>query len=267
MSNAPVIIRGGGDLGSGVALRLWRCGFRVLILETSAPLCVRRSVSFAEAVYEGTWGVEEARAVRVENMEEAVRVMDGCAIPVLIDPTGSYLRDSRASAVVDAIMAKRNLGTTIDMAPLVVALGPGFSAGRDVDAVIETNRGPNLGRVRWSGRAEPNTGVPGPVLGKSTERVLRSPAAGSVTVIRDIGSIVDTGAVLAMVGEQVIRAPFPGLLRGMIREGTIVETGMKVGDVDPRRDPTLCTLVSDKALAIAGGVVEAIMYSQSRSGR
>jgi xanthine dehydrogenase accessory factor len=258
MFNTRVVIRGGGDLGSGVALRLWRCGFPVMILETAQPFAVRRSVAFGEAVYEGIWRVEEAVARRVADVKEALEVSGAGDIPVLVDPTGSTLPDLAAPALVDAIMAKRNTGTSRNMAALVVGLGPGFSAGTDVDAVIETNRGPRLGRVLWDGSADPNTGRPGPVAGKASERVLRAPASGAIGVQVRIGSIVEKDAPLAAVNGFTVRAPFRGLVRGMLRDGLEVSAGMKIGDIDPRTDVS-CDLVSDKALAIAGGVIEAIL--------
>lgn len=267
MFNRAVLIRGGGDLGSGVALRLWRSGFPVMILETKSPICVRRSVSFAEAVHEGSWRVEEAEARHVYSAYEAIRVLESRTIPVLVDPNGDSIEAVGPAVVVDAIMAKRNLGTTRDMAGTVIGLGPGFVAGGDVDAVVETNRGPHLGRVLWDGAAQPNTGLPGPVGGKSSQRVLRAPDAGVITVAADIGAIVEMGTVLATVGEHAVEAPFTGLVRGMIRNGTVVVPGMKIGDIDPRLVPELCALVSDKALAIAGGVLEAIMYFPWRRQR
>lgn len=258
MFDTRVVIRGGGDLGSGVALRLWRCGFPVVILETAQPIAVRRLVAFSEAVYEGSWRVEEAVAYRVAGPAEARRVSDSGDIPVVIDPPGKSIPDLAARVLVDAIMAKRNTGTSRDMADLVVGLGPGFRGGTDVDAVIETNRGPRLGRVLWNGAADPNTGRPGLVAGKANERVLRAPVAGPVAVQADIGSFVEPGMPLATVNEHVVRAPFKGVVRGMIRGGLEVSAGMKIGDIDPRSD-VACDLVSDKSLAIAGGVIEAIL--------
>ena len=253
-----VVIRGGGDLGSGTALRLWRCGFPVVILETSAPLAVRRTVAFSEAVYEGTVRVEEAVG-RLTASDEVELPSGGEEIPVVVDPRSSVLTRLRPAAVVDAIMAKRNTGTRRDMAAAVVALGPGFRAGTDVDAVVETNRGPYLGRVIWEGEAAPDDGLPGAVMGRGKERVLRAPNSGTLDVPRPIGDIVEEGDVVARVGSGEVRAPFDGLIRGMLRPGTMVTANMKIGDLDPRLDRRLTTLVSDKALAVAGGVVEAIL--------
>lgn len=258
MRSARIAIRGGGDLGSGVALRLWRCGFRIVLLETERPIAVRRSVAFSEAVYEGVWQVEEAVGRLVATPAEAIVLSDSGGIPVLVDPSAQSLPSLTADAMVDAIMAKRNTGTSRDMAARVIGLGPGFVAGRDVHAVVETNRGPNLGRVIWDGPAEPDTGRPGAVAGKANQRVLRAPASGIIAVHARIGDIVEGGAALASVNGLAVRAPFSGVLRGMIRDGLDVPAGMKIGDIDPRTDVSW-TLVSDKALAIAGGVIEALM--------
>jgi xanthine dehydrogenase accessory factor len=254
-----VAIRGGGDLGSGVALRLWRSGFRVVVLESAAPLAVRRTVSLSEAVYDGEARVEELRGELVCHADDALKRVGSGAVPVLVDPAGTSLPALRPDVVVDAILAKQNLGTSRTMAPLTIGLGPGFTAGVDVDVVVETNRGPHLGRVIHLGSAEPNTHRPAPVAGHAGDRVLRAPADGVLTVEHDIGEVVNAGTVVARVADRPVVAPFGGLVRGMARPGLIVSEGMKVGDVDPRLDPALCTLVSDKSLAVAGGVLEAIL--------
>lgn len=263
MFDELVAIRGGGDLGSGAALRLARSGFRVLILEVPRPVAVRRTVAFAEAVYEGVAQVEELTGRRVSG-DRALAVMERGEIPVVVDPAAEILRELCPYSVVDAILAKQNTGTSPSMAPFVVALGPGFTAGEDAHAVVETNRGPNLGRVIWRGQAEPNTGQPGPVAGKSADRVLRAPRSGVLRAHLSIGAIVGKGEILASVGGVPICADFRGVLRGLARDGLEVTAGMKVGDLDPRLDTTLCYLVSDKALAVAGGVLEAILMSLRR---
>jgi xanthine dehydrogenase accessory factor len=252
-------------MGTGVAVRLWRSGFDVVALETPCPLAVRRTVSFSEAVFEGQAHVEEVIAVRARSAQEAMQILDDGAVPVLVDREGASIGTLRPGAVVDAILAKRNTGTTKEMAPLVIGLGPGFAAGEDVHAVIETNRGPDLGRIFWRGRAEANTGRPSPILGHSEARVLRAPVGGEVRESKRIGEIVDEGEAVAEVGGVPVRAVFRGVLRGLLRSGTSVNAGLKIGDVDPRLDPTLCYRVSDKSLAIAGGVLEALMAY--RSGR
>lgn len=261
-----VVIRGGGDLGSGVALRLWRAGFPVIVLETGRPIAVRRTVAFSEAVYDGRSSVEEAVGVR-SSTAEAPAVLERRHLPVLIDPDGESLRPLGARVVVDAILAKRNTGTGLAMAPLVVALGPGFRAGESAHAVVETNRGPNLGRVIWDAEAEPNTGRPAPVRGIAVDRVLRAPRAGRLEPLRAIGDIVEKDEPVARISGAEIPAPFRGMLRGMAREGLQVSAGMKIGDVDPRTDPELCRRASDKALAVAGGVLEAVLVHLRGSSR
>lgn len=254
-----VVVRGGGDLGSGVAVRLWRCGFRVVVLEAERPVAVRRTVAFAEAVYEGQTVVEEVcgRLEAGERVKYSAQSRE--YVPVVVDPSAALIARLDPSAVVDAILAKRNTGTIRDMARTVVALGPGFTAGADAHAVVETQRGPHLGRVIWNGQAAPNTGLPGEIAGKSMSRVLRAPGDGVVEVESRIGDLVDEGEVVARVAGVPVTARFPGLVRGLVRDGLAVQAGMKIGDLDPRRDPRLCYLVSDKALAIAGGVLEAIL--------
>ena len=254
-----VVIRGGGDLGSGVAIRLWRCGFRVVILETDRPVAVRRTVSFAEAVYQGRTSVEEVPGCLVNVEQIPGQGIDADFVPVVVNPDASLISALEPRAVVDAIMAKRNLGTSLTMAPTVIALGPGFTAGVDVHAVIETQRGPHLGRVIWEGGAAPDTGVPGEVAGKEYSRVLRAPASGSVRTLRAIADPVVEGDVVAEVGGLPVQSTLSGFVRGLVRDGLVVSAGMKIGDIDPRGDPSLCSLVSDKALAIAGGVLEAIL--------
>lgn len=260
-----IVVRGGGDLGSGAALRLWRSGFPVVVLEAPHPVAVRRTVSFAEAVYEGSVQVEELVAERAGSSGEARKVMDRGHLPLLIDPQAEMISQLQPFGVVDAILAKRNTGTTMEMATFTIGLGPGFTAGVDVHAIVETNRGPHLGRVVWSGSAEPNTGEPGNISGRATSRVLRAPAKGVLETMREIGDIVDEGDLIALVGEAKILAPFKGLVRGLARNGLQVEIGMKIGDLDPRLDRSLCTVVSDKSLAVAGGVLEAIMMGMRKA--
>lgn len=253
------MVRGGGDLGSGVALRLWRVGFRVVILEVPSPVAVRRTVCFAEAVYSGAARVEEATGALVTSPPDALRCLRRRTVAVVVDPRAQCLNTLQPAGLVDAIMAKRNTGTSRDMARCVVGLGPGFGAGEDVHAVIETNRGPDLGRVIWSGQAEPDTGEPGAMQGRTVSRVLRAPVDGALTVVRQIGDIVEEGETVASVAGVPIAAPFHGLVRGLAREGLRVSASMKIGDLDPRLDPSLCFRVSDKALAVAGGVLEAVL--------
>jgi xanthine dehydrogenase accessory factor len=254
-----VLIKGAGDLATGVAARLHRCGFPVAMTELRHPLMVRRTVAFGEAVYEGEVAVEGIVARRVEDVPAARRTLTQRVIPVLIDPQGVCLTALHPCVVVDAIMAKRNTGTTLEQASLVIALGPGFTAGLDCHAVIETNRGHYLGRVITLGGAEPDTGRPGNIGGKTDERVLRAPVAGIVHGIVEIGERVGLGQVVASVDGHEVRAGAGGVLRGLVRPGAQVQAGEKIGDVDPRATPEHCHLISDKALAIAGGVLEAIL--------
>uniref|UniRef100_A0A7C1JK33 EF2563 family selenium-dependent molybdenum hydroxylase system protein n=1 Tax=Caldilinea aerophila TaxID=133453 RepID=A0A7C1JK33_9CHLR len=260
-----VLIRGAGDLASGVAIRLHRSGFPVVMTEIERPLAVRRTVAFAQAVFDGVCQVEEVTGRRC-LIEETPAVIARDEIAVVVDPHGEAIRHLQPSVVVDAIMAKRNTGTTLQDAPLVVALGPGFTAGVDCHAVIETERGHNLGRVIWRGSAAPDTGEPGelPGIGRRASRVLRAPAAGYVIGRYVIGDRVAEGVELAIVQNETgaahsILAPFAGVLRGLIHPSVRVHVGMKIGDLDPRADVSYCFTVSDKSLAIGGGALEAIL--------
>ena len=255
-----VVVKGGGDLGTGVAWRLHRCGFRVLVTEVARPTVIRRAVAFASAVYEGSVTVDGVTARLVED-DAALAGCWACGeVPVLVDAEGAVVRRWQPDALVDAVMAKCNVGTRIADAPVVVALGPGFTAGVDCHALVETQRGHHLGRVLLEGSAEPNTGVPGSVGGESARRVLRAPAEGAFRAVRAIGERVQAGEVVAHVDGAPIPAQLDGVVRGLIHDGLQVHTGMKVGDVDPRGVVADCFTISDKALAIAGGVLEAILY-------
>ncbi len=255
-----ILMRGGGDLATGVALRLKRAGFPLAVLELPRPLVVRRAVALASAVHQGSIEVEGVRGVLTSSVEAACALLwDDHTVPVLVDPTGETLSAFAPTVLVDARMAKRNIDTRMDQAPLVVALGPGFEAGRDCHAVVETNRGHWLGRVYWQGSAEPDTGTPGVVAGHGAERVLRAPVAGTVRALAEIGQQVDAGQVVAEVEGVPVRAPFPGVVRGLIADGTQVPAGLKIGDIDPRGKREHCFTVSDKALAVGGGVLEAVL--------
>ncbi len=261
-----VLIRGGGDLGSGVALRLHRAGFHVAIAELEQPLMVRRAVAFGEAVYSGTHRVEEVQALRASGPEEAGEALANRHIPVLVDPDLSIARAICPDVIVDAIMNKLNTATTIRDAPLVIALGPGFEAGVDCHVVIETERGHWLGRVIWEGSAAPDSGEPGTLAGQSNTRVLRAPCDGILQGLREIGDRVESGEVVATVGGEPVYCRLAGVLRGLARSGLQVTRGLKIGDVDPRAEHAFCFTVSDKALAIGGGVLEAILSVWSRNG-
>jgi xanthine dehydrogenase accessory factor len=256
-----VVVRGGGDLATGVVWRLTRAGFPVVVCELAQPLTVRRTVALSTAVTDGEVDVEGLRGVRCA-VEEATGLAATGVVPVVVSPSLPALG---AAVVVDARMAKQVLDTTMRDAPLVVALGPPFVAGRDCDAVVETMRGPHLGRVLRSGAATPNTGTPGELGGKGAERVLRAPASGVAAWDVAIGDGVRAGQVLGSVGGAEVRAPFDGLLRGLIAPGTEVTAGTKVGDVDARYG-TDWHEISDKALAIGGGVVEAVLTWWHRAG-
>jgi len=258
LDNILIVIRGGGDLASGVAVRLFRAGFSVMILEVDHPTVIRLPVSFARAVYEGKAIVEEIEAVLIPSWEKAKDTIKQGKIPVLIDPKGSCIKKLSPIVLVDAILAKRNLGTKIDQAPLVIGLGPGFTAGEDVEVVIETERGHKLGRVLYQGQAAPDTGIPGEVGGESKRRLLRAPAEGKIIPLRKIEDLVKEGEVIAEVEGIPLKAEISGVLRGLIYPQSWVTKGMKIGDIDPRGIKEYCFTVSDKARSIGGAVLEAI---------
>ena len=269
--NDLIIVRGGGDLATGTIHKLHRCGFPLLILETEAPSAIRRNVAFSEAVYEGSQTVEGVTCHRADSLAQAQGLLAEKKLALLVDPRGDAIAALKPMAVVDAILAKKNLGTHRDMAPVTVALGPGFEAGRDVDAVIETSRGHNLGRVLWQGCAAPNTGIPGIIGGYGKERVIYSPAAGILRNCRGITDTVAKGDIIATVetegGSVPVTATLDGLLRGLIRDGYRVREGFKIADIDPRANEYHnCFTISDKARCIAGGVVEAILQRKGELG-
>jgi xanthine dehydrogenase accessory factor len=263
-SSIKVLIRGGGDLASGVAWRLHVCGFAVCITEIAQPMAVRRTVSFCEAVYDGQTEVEGVKALRLHDAHEVSRAWDQGCIPVMVDPDAEARHVIRPHVLVDAILAKTNLGTTLNHAPLVIALGPGFTAGKDAHFVVETNRGHCLGRLLTSGSAQANTGSPGPVLGITTDRVLRAPASGRWENRKEIGDLVSHGDIVGVVEGQPVHSKIDGILRGLIRPGITVAQGLKIGDVDPRGDKNSCYTISEKALAIAGGVLEGVLRTTHR---
>lgn len=252
---ALILLRGGGDLASGVALRLYRAGLRLVISELRQPLAVRRAVSFAEAVYEGAHTVEGVTA-RLAQPDQVSAVLDAGEIPVLIDPNADILAARPFLVVIDARLMKQTPAPLPQDVPLHIGLGPGFHAGRDCHAVIETRRSHTLGRVYWQGATQPDSGQPE----GDPRRVLRATGNGIVTARARIGEHMEEGHVVALIGDQhEVISPLSGLLRGMIRDGVHVTRGLKIGDIDPRNDPSTCYLVSDKALAIGGAVLEAIL--------
>lgn len=270
-----IVVRGAGDLATGTIHRLKKAGFRLLVLEAEHPEAIRRQVALSEAVYAGSARVEDVEAVRMDvdlaekkNRKELLeqemeRIWKKDGVPVLVDPAGLSIAALRPAVVVDAILAKKNLGTTKEMAPLVIALGPGFTAGEDVDVVIETKRGHNLGRVIRSGSAVPNTGIPGIIGGYGKERVMHAQAEGILRNVASIGDIVEARAVIAEIetekGTVPVEASLSGLLRGLIRDGYPVTKGFKIADIDPRQEELQnCFTISDKARCIAGSVLEVI---------
>jgi xanthine dehydrogenase accessory factor len=259
LSDYLIVIRGGGDLATGVAHRLHHAGFTVMVTELPQPLAVRRAVAFAEAVYANRVTVEGVTAHLAPDpmVGMAYTVVD--EIPVVVDAAGTLVKQMHPPIVVDARMAKTPLDTTIKDAPLVIGLGPGFAAGANCHAVVETNRGHNLGRVYWDGSAEPDTGQPERVQGVAGQRVLRAPRDGTFAGQMQIGDLAEAGATLAVVDGERLVAQFDGVVRGLLHDGLHVTAGMKVGDLDPRGVREYCFLISDKARAVGGGVLEAIL--------
>jgi xanthine dehydrogenase accessory factor len=264
IENIIVLIKGGGEMASGIAHRLTRCHFKVCMTEIPHPQAVRREVSFCEAVYDGEKTVEDLTAKLVDSYERIQEVWDTGKLPIIVDPEAKVKDFLKPAILVDAILAKKNVGTRITDAPLVVGLGPGFYAGRDVHLVVETMRGHNLGRVISDGEAESNTGIPGEIAGFSTERVFRAPEQGTLSTLRKIGDSVEPGEVVASVDDLPVRAQIKGVVRGLLRNGTSVWKGMKTGDVDPRGIRGYCYTISDKARAIGGGVLEGILAHFNR---
>jgi xanthine dehydrogenase accessory factor len=258
-SRPLVLVKGAGDLATGCAVRLARSGFAVVMTELPAPTAVRRTVAFSEAVHDGSVIVEGLSARLAATPAGARRIARSGAVAVLVDPEDRARERLAPAAVVDARMAKRNLGTARGEAPVVIGLGPGFTAGVDVDAVVETNRGHALGSVLLEGQPEPNTGVPGEIGGFGAERLLRAPASGRLRAQRQIGERVEVGAIIGDVDGRAVTAAISGVLRGLVRDGSLVRAGQKIGDVDPRARPEHCFTVSDKSRAVAGGVLEAIL--------
>lgn len=256
-----VIIRGGGDLATGVAEVLYQSGFKILILDIEKPSSIRRSVCFSEAIYDGVVKVENIICKKVENENEIEKCWSEKIIPIMVDEKGEIIKKIKPDVVVDSIIAKKNLGTTKEMAPITVALGDGFEAGKDVDIVIETMRGHNLGRIITSGRAMKNTGIPGEIKGVSKDRVIYSKANGRFSSVKKIGDTVQKDEIIGYVGDVEIRGKISGVLRGIIREGYEVTENMKIGDIDPRtEEKNNCFTISDKARSLGGAVLRAIMF-------
>lgn len=265
-----IVVRGGGDIATGTISKLYACGFPVLILEIESPSAIRRNVAFSEAVYQGTQTVENITCHLAKDLDEAAAFLQEGKLTLLVDPKGESIKTLKPLAVIDAILAKKNLGTNLAMAPITIALGPGFRAGKDVNAVIETKRGHNLGRIIYEGTAAPNTGVPGNIAGYAKERVIHSPAKGILKNVCHITDTVKKGQVIANIETTStaaesniipVYATIDGLLRGLIRDGYPVTEGFKIADIDPRLEEyNNCFTISDKARCIAGGVLEALLF-------
>ncbi len=260
-----IAVKGAGEMATGIACRLYNANFRrIFMMEIETPLAVRRRVSFCEAVHDGTASVEGISAVKTEGPSGIQTAWSQNTVPVLADPSWKTIKQLNPHVVIDAVIAKRNLGTTITEAPLVIGLGPGFTAGENVHMAIETNRGHDLGRVILDGSPEPNTGIPGTIAGFAGERVLRAPCAGVFTSHLNIGTLVQKGDIIGHVEEKPVITIIDGIIRGLIRPQTRVTTGLKIGDVDPRGKIEYCNTISEKARALGGSVLEAILrhYNQ-----
>ncbi|MBE0577079.1 MAG: EF2563 family selenium-dependent molybdenum hydroxylase system protein [Desulfuromonadales bacterium] len=265
LKDRVILIKGAGEMATGVACRLYAANLRrILLLETASPLAVRRHVSFCEAVHERVKLVEGIEAVRVSEQAELDKAWENGQVAVWVDPQGESVSCLRPDVLIDAILAKRNLGLSINDAPLVIALGPGFEAGRDCHVVVETNRGHDLGRLLRSGRAMANTGIPGAIGGYTQERVLRSPGDGLFVTARMIGDEVRTSEVIGRVGNAEVVTSINGILRGLIRPGSSVQKGLKIGDIDPRGERIYCETISEKARSIGGAVLEAMLAAYNK---
>lgn len=255
-----VVIRGAGDIATGIALRLHRAGIHLILTDLPQPTAVRRTVCFSEAIRLGEVQVEDVTARLTHSPREALELTRQGIVAVLADPEGTCISALKPDGLVDAILAKKNLGTRMDMAPVVIGVGPGFTAGVDCHAAVETMRGHTLGRVLYTGSPIPNTGVPGNIGGYTVERVLRAPADGIFEPKLEIGALVKAGDVAGMVNGQPMLCTIDGCLRGLLQAGVPVHKGMKSGDIDPRCKPEHCLTASDKALAVGGGVLEALLH-------
>ena len=259
LNDLAILIRGAGEMATGVAHRLASCHFKVCMIETSNPQAVRREVAFSETIFDSEKEVEEIAAKRVESADHISEVWRGGKIPILIDPYAKVKDFLIPDVVIDATLVKKNLGTKITDALLVIGLGPGFHAGKDVHLVIETNRGHNLGRIISNGEAEPNTGIPGSIAGYTEERVIRAPKAGNFKALKKIGDGVRANEKVGMIGNGAVQSRIADVIRGLLRDGIEVWKGMKLGDIDPRGIKAHCYTISDKARTISGGILQAIL--------
>lgn len=263
-SKYTVIIKSGGDLATAVAHKLFRVGFPVIITELENPMMVRRTVSFANCTYEKEWTVEGVTAVLADSTEDVKKILKEGKIPVVIDPNCNISKELKPTIIVDGILAKRNCGTQITDAPIVIGLGPGFTANVDVHAVIETQRGHELGKIIYEGKAIPNTGIPGNIMGHTSQRVLRSPCSGIIKNYVDIGSYVEAEQAICSVDGSLVTAEIKGIVRGLIHDGLFVKNNEKLGDIDPRGEKKYCYIISEKGRNIAGGVLEAILIALNK---
>lgn len=267
MKNEIVIVRGGGDIATGTIQKLHRVGYRVLVLETKKPTVIRRTVAVATCIYTGEYKLEDITVVKCEDEEDIYLAWENNKIPVIVDPLGKSVDIFKPNYIVDGILAKKNLGFTNMNAPVKIALGPGFEAGVDADIVIETNRGHNLGRLLFTGFPEENTGSPGVIAGVSLDRVIYSEYSGIIEHRRNIGDIVEADETIAVIEGKEVKSKIKGILRGLIENGFEVEKGLKIADVDPREgELENCYTISDKARAIGGNVLEAILIMKNRKG-
>lgn len=259
-----VLIKGAGDLATGVAHRLRRCGFDIVMTEIEEPTTVRRTVAFSQAIYDKTVEVEGIKATSVENIEMIKENIANGIISVIVDKEANIIKELKPDVVVDAIIAKKNTGTSINDAPIVIAVGPGFEAGVDCQLVIESKRGHYLGKVITEGKAIPNTGIPGNIGGHTVGRIIRATSDGIIYPVAKIGDYVEEGQVVAYVDKTPVYASISGIVRGMLQEGITVFKGMKSGDIDPRCEKEHCFTISDKARSIGGGVLEGILFLKNK---
>lgn len=260
-----VLIKGAGDLATGIAYRLKKSGFDVVMTEINNPTTVRRTVAFSQAIFDDEIEIEGIKGVKVNNINEIHKEIEKGNIPIIIDKEANIIKELKPKVVVDAIIAKKNLGTNINDAPIVIGVGPGFEAKKDCHLVIETKRGHYLGKVIEEGSAIPNTGVPGNIGGYTKERIIRASSNGKIRPVVKIGDYVKKGEVIAYIDGVEVVAEIDGIVRGMLQEGIEVFKGMKSGDIDPRCEKDHCFTISDKARSIGGGVLEAIMYMNSKN--
>ncbi len=261
MKNNLILIRGAGDIASGIAVRLYNSGFKIVMTEIKKPSSIRREVCFSEAIYDGETTVEKITCKKANSLQEIQNILDLKQIAVVEDETNELYKTLKPDIVIDAILAKKNLGTFKDMADIVVGVGPGFEASKDCHCIVETSRGHDLGRVIYSGSAKKNTGIPGVIAGVSKDRVIYSPNAGVLNVKSKIGDMVKKGDIIAYVDETEVKATINGVLRGLLRDGYKVSEHFKIADIDPREDEQKnCFSISDKARSVGGGVLEAILH-------